>query len=257
MSKGIYVGSDKVSKLYWGTNEVKKIYKGSELVYESTPPATKGDIIRANLDGTYHNYLVAEITTTYTRLIDLKYKVGQWDSGTNNGYIESPVDLMLTEYYETFNDTAKNALKTMLISQSSYTHSSSGTKCTYLKKDNTVGYMKSGGTVSRQFRRKVFLLEFYAIRAYLNATTSMTSADTTLTYNAITNMLFGDNIPTSPSYVWLMDAYNTTPMKYIEEFNTSTGAFSYIAGNNDGIIFPQMCVDLSKIPYTIVTPSNT
>ena len=39
MSKKLTYGSDNVTSLYVGTQKVKKIYAGSELVYESTPPA--------------------------------------------------------------------------------------------------------------------------------------------------------------------------------------------------------------------------
>ena len=270
MSKKLTYGSENVTSLYVGSQKVKKIYAGSELVYESTPLVlpVKGDTITINCGDIYgvmpFRVLSMNGTKALVSIVTSENRFnGKYDSSSEASvvYPRSSIDKGMVNCLQLyFSEQFQNACEffdsTMYL-MSTYSTSASS-RYTWVKQDDTATYLAITTDPSRgseNFSRKIRIACFEDIISFLNASKGSSISTSTLNYNNITNMLFGTNSMANATY-WLMN----TGSKGIYYFNSSTGVITL--GTSTALatsrrVIPVFNINLRKIPFTIVTPSNT
>ena len=263
---GIYAGTNKATKIYAGDKEVTKIYKGTELVYESTPPAmpVRGDTISIYTGTVYETkqFRVISITNTIAKISivdnDKRFNARLDDTSRNAYYEGSSADkgmVNLLRLY--FSSSFQNACVEQTFTQKNYGSysSSASTRYKWERKDGTMQYLSNVlSNFSHDITRKIRIIGIDDIIEFFGATPNMGS-DNPLTYNNITNMLFGTITPSATYGFWMLNASSLT--KGVS-FSPSTGQLSETPNisNNYGVV-PVFYIDLTKIPFTIITPPNT
>ncbi len=263
---GIYIGANKATKIYAGDKEVTKIYKGTELVYESTPLVlpVKGDTIDINCGEIYGVKPFRVIGMNGTKALvsivtpDNSYN-GKYDGSgqASQVYPGSTIDTGMVDclrlyFSEQFQNACEFFESTMY--QVTATTSWAQTKYTWVKQNGTTTHLAFGepSRGSENFLRKIRIISIEDIITFLNGIPGATTDTSTLTFNNITNMLFGTNEQVSVTY-WFMNA-STRNVYY---FNRSDGSLS-TASNSSSIstsrrVIPVFNINLSKIPFTIET----
>ena len=236
-------------------------YRGSRPIIVSNqwmPPSkmpVKGDLIMLN--GKQYRVLkindtVAEVLAMYNSATSQAFDT----SGNSNVYANSSLDVYLSQtFYNSLSTTMQNAIVAKTFQQDSWKWSG-GTSAianyagTYKTTNNyTLSLMSTTFGVS--ISRKCYVLSCQDVIDYLEVTTSMGSADTTLTSENIWRMFWNQTTSPGSIYPWLRSAYS----------GYSDDAF-YVSGS-DGILSnygvysaravrPAFQIDLSKVEFTKV-----
>ena len=228
----------------------KSVYGGSVVSYPK-----KGDLI--TLDGKEYRVLktegsVAEVLAMYNSTDSQKFDT----SGKSNVYANSSLDVYLSQtFYNSLSTATQNAIVAKTFQQDSWYY---GSKTDAIAKYNgtyqtTNNYTLSlmSTTFGTSISRKCYVLSCQDVIDYLEVTTSMGAADTTLTSENVWRMFWNQTTSPSSTYLWLRSA----------DSGYSSLAFSVIGNLNSNIVDftsavrPAFQIDLNKISYTPATQS--
>lgn len=216
------------------------------------PVVEKGDLI--TIENKLYRVLkvngsVAEVLAMYDSTTSQDFDT----SGTSNVYANSSLDVYLSQtFYNSLSTTMQNAIVAKTFQQDSWYYGSSASaiakyngtyKTTY---NYTLSLMST--TFGASISRKCYVLSCQDVIDYLEVTTSMGSADTTLTSENVWKMFW--NQTTSPgSTSWLRSAF----------YDYSYNAF-YVSGRYGDLrngfvdspcaVRPAFQINLSKIDWT-------
>ena len=171
-------------------------YRGSRPIIvpnQWTPPVkmpVKGDLIL--LDGKQYRVLkindtIAEVLTIYNAVPSCIF-----DSGSSQTYANSALDVFLSqEFYNDLSSTIQNAIIAKTFQQDSWQRDGGSSAIanytgTYGTNNYTLSLMSA--TFGSLITRKCYVLSVQDVIDYLEVTTSMSSADTTLTSENIWKM---------------------------------------------------------------------
>lgn len=199
------------------------------------------------------NKTVAEVLAMYDSTTSQKFDT----SGNSNVYANSSLDVYLSQtFYNSLSSTMQNAIvaKTFQQDEWSWTSGSSGGTGTTIYQGiySSSGQYRVGLTNASKgasISRKCYVLSVQDVIDYLEVTTSMDIANTTLTPSNIWKMFWNQTTSPGSIYPWLRSA----------SADTSNCAF-YVYGDigslddfyvvNSGAVHPALQIDLSKIEFT-------
>lgn len=227
-------------------------YDGS-LRPDSVMPV-KGDII--TIESKQYRVLkitktTAEILAMYNSTTSQKFDASGNDS---NVYANSSLDVYLSQtFYNSLSTTMQNALVAKTFQQDSWKWSG-GTSAianyagTYQTTNNyTLSLMST--TYGSSISRKCYVLSCQDVIDYLEVTTSMGSADTTLTSENVWRMFWNQTTSPGSTYPWLRSAFSGFSYNAfcVSGSNGSLGS-SYVG--NAIAVRPAFQIDLSKVEFT-------
>ena len=213
----------------------------------------KGDLI--TLDNKTYRVLrtegsVAEVLAMYNSTTSQKF------GSSNNTYANSSLDVYLSQtFYNSLSTAMQNAIVAKTFQQDSWYRGSNTDAIakyngTYQTTNNyTLSLMST--TYGSSISRKCYVLSCQDVIDYLEVTTSMGSADTTLTSENVCRMFWNQTTSPGSTYLWLHSARS----------DSSSSAFS--VNGNDGYldsdnifsadaVRPAFQIDLSKIEWSPV-----
>lgn len=192
---------------------------------------------------------VAEVLAMYNSTTSQAFET----SGNSNVYANSSLDVYLSQtFYNSLSTTMRNALVAKTFQQDSWKWSG-GTSAianyagTYrTTNDYTLSLMST--TFGTSISRKCYVLSCQDVIDYLEVTTSMSAADTTLTSENVWRMFWNQTTSPGNTYLWLRSALS----------GRSRGAFcvdgDYGSLNygvdNASAVRPAFQIDLSKVEFT-------
>lgn len=216
----------------------------------------KGDLIM--LDGKQYRVLkmndsVAEVLAMYDATDSQAFDA----SGKSNVYANSSLDVYLSQtFYNSLSTSMQNAIVEKTFQQDSWRGNGGDHAIA-----NYIGTVRSGAqyqlslysiTYSEPISRKCYAMSYQDIIDYLEVTTSMNSANTTLTSENILKMFLNQTEPLRPGRLdsrWARSAdpnfHNTG-----RRIDLSTGNFGGAEVNVLYPIRPEFQIDLSKIDWT-------
>lgn len=215
----------------------------------------KGDII--TLDGKQYRVLkvndtVAEVSAMYNATDSQKLNA----SGDNNIYADSSLDIYLSQtFYNSLNTSLQNAIvvKTFQQDEWSWTSGTSGGtgnaiyQGTYDSSQYRIGL--TNASYGTSISRKCYVLSIQDVIDYLEVTTSMDPADTTLTSENIWKMFWNQTASPGSIYPWLRSA-NNAYSNFGFMIGGGSGYISAGMANFDNAVCPAFQIDLSKIDWT-------
>lgn len=213
----------------------------------------KGDLIM--LDG--KQYRVLKMTDTVAEVLAMYATDSQaFDaSGKSNVYANSSLDVYLSQtFYNSLSTSMQNAIVEKTFQQDSWGHNRDSVIANY------VGTVRSGAqyqlilsstTYSEPISRRCYAMSYQDIIDYLEVTTSMNSADTTLTSENIWKMFLNQTEPLGPGNpsLWARSAdslFHDTAGR----IDLGIGGFGGAGVNMLYPIRPEFQIDLSKIDWT-------
>lgn len=212
----------------------------------------KGDLITIESK----QYRVLKITKTVAEVLAMYNSTTSQafdTSGNSNVYANSSLDVYLSQtFYNSLSTTMQNALVAKTFQQDSWTRSGSAGLAkyngTYQTTNNyTLSLISMAFGVS--ISRKCYVLSCQDVIDYLEVTTSMGSADTTLTSENVWRMFWNQTTSPGRTYPWLRSASS----------DNSRSAFSVYGSNGDlnrslvddtDAVRPAFQIDLSKVEFT-------
>lgn len=196
------------------------------------------------------NGSVAEVLAMYNSVASQAFDT----SANSNVYANSSLDVYLSQtFYNSLSTTMQNAIVAKTFQQDSWFYGSSVSAIAKYNgiSQNTNNYTLSlkSTTFGVSISRKCYVLSCQDVIDYLEVTTSMGSADTTLTFENVWKMFWNKTTSPGSTYPWLRSASSAY----------SSMAF-YVDGNygrlDNGIVDytravrPAFQIDLSKIEWT-------
>lgn len=225
----------------------------------------KGTILKMNLDGTERQYRVlkkvggsvVEVLGMFNSSSTYKYNSSSTlavfsDGDSYQKYEGSTVDSYLNEtFYNTFTTAAKEAIVDKAVVQDVWATNASTGDDVYATAWGNHNLSRYNATLNVG-NRHVYLPSLPDIIDYLEATTSMTQSDTTLTQANMLKMFWNDTSSHSGVILWLLSAAkdnvgcNAVAGQYgdIGYYSVQTQTSMYVR--------PAFQIDLSKITYTEV-----
>lgn len=242
------------------SNGDQRIYSGCKPLivpnnYKYTKTLEKGSIVSIE----EKRYRVLNLNGTIAE-VQAQYNVGQHQIGnTSYGYyFDTECDTYLTNnFYESLSTNIKNAIIPKIISQDSWGYyGDDSNKFTAVSKEGTYLLYKLAdvykyGDYVGTAERNCYVISISDIIAYLNATSTMTETDTTLTYNNVAS-IFG--LDAGIDLLGLRTEGNSTSMHApaLYGYFIDTGKFYYYNSSQFPYIFPAFQIDLDKIDWSIV-----
>lgn len=226
-------------------------YDGS-LRPDSVMPV-KGDLITIESK----QYRVLKITKTVAEVLAMYNSATSQafdTSGDSNVYANSSLDVYLSQtFYNSLSTTMQNAIVAKTFQQDSWYYGSSSSAIakyngTYQTTNNyTLSLMSTTFGVS--ISRKCYVLSCQDVIDYLEVTTSMGSADTTLTSENVWRMFWNQTTSPGSTYPWLRSA---TSDSSIDAFcvNGSSGNLVNFSVGSASAVRPAFQIDLSKVEFT-------
>lgn len=213
---------------------------------------TKGDSIKMDLDGdgTAESYLVLKGSgSTFEVLAKATPSSGTSIAFAASGqtYAEGTLDAYLNStYYATLSATAKASIVDKTFTQDSWYRDNTGDPDYNGTYSTDTAYVVSLGsaTYGSEISRHIYALSVQDIIDYLEVTTDMTSANSTLNMANVQEMF---NI--TSGYVWLRPAFagNSSRAMIVDGDYGSVNS-DYATRSNAAR--PAFTIDLSKIPFT-------
>ena len=213
----------------------------------------KGDII--TLDSKQYRVLkiegtVAEVLAMYDASTSQAFNT----SVNRNVYENSSLDVYLSQtFYNSLSTTMQNAIVAKTFQQDSWYY---GNKSSAIAKyhgtfkttnDYTLSLMST--TFGASISRKCYVLSCQDVIDYLEATTSMGSADTTLTSENVWRMFWNQTTSSESTYLRLRSADSD----YADGAFNSNGSFGILSTGrvaNANAVRPAFQIDLSKIAWS-------
>lgn len=226
-------------------------YDGS-LRPDSVMPV-KGDLITIESK----QYRVLKITKTVAEVLAMYNSATSQafdTSGNNNVYANSSLDVYLSQtFYNSLSTTMQNAIVAKTFQQDSWYYGSKSDAIakyngTYQTTNNyTLSLMSTTFGVS--ISRKCYVLSCQDVIDYLEVTTSMGSADTTLTSENVRRMFWNQTTSPGSTYPWLRSAYSAYSNRafYV---SGNIGDLDYDIVDSARAVRPAFQIDLSKVEFT-------
>lgn len=226
-------------------------YDGS-LRPDSVMPV-KGDLITIESK----QYRVLKITKTVAEVLAMYNSATSQTfdaSGNSNVYANSSLDVYLSQtFYNSLSTTMQNAIVAKTFQQDSWkwnggTSAIANYAGTYQTTNNyTLSLMST--TFGTSVSRKCYVLSCQDVIDYLEVTTSMGSADTTLTSENVWRMFWNQTTSPGSTYPWLRSAYSgSSRSAFFVRGNYGFLNRSYV-GDTDAVR-PAFQIDLSKVEFT-------
>lgn len=199
---------------------------------------------------------VAEVLTMYDASTSQKFDT----SGNSNVYANSSLDVYLSQtFYNSLSTNMQNAIVEKTFQQDSWKWDGGSSAIanyagTYQTTNNyTLSLMST--TYGSSISRKCYVLSCQDVIDYLEVTTSMGSANTTLTSENVWRMFWNQSTSPGDIFIWLRSAisdfsdfafYVFGNYGYLDNFNV----------DNTYAVRPAFQIDLSKIEWTPVGGGN-
>lgn len=196
------------------------------------------------------NGSVAEVLAMY----DASTQKFDTNSSYNNIYAGNNIDTYCNNtFYNSLSTTMQNALVPKTFQQESWYY---GSNASAIAKYNgtsqiTNNYVLSlmSTTFGESISRKCYVLSCQDVIDYLEVTTSMGSADTTLTSENVWKMFWNQTTPLGTTYSWLRSANHVnSDLAFCAEGDT--GRLSTYIVDHPNAVRPAFQIDLSKIEWT-------
>lgn len=223
-------------------------YDGS-LRPDSVMPV-KGDLITIESK----QYRVLKITKTVAEVLAMYNSTTSQafdTSGNSNVYANSSLDVYLSQtFYNSLSTTMQNAIVAKTFRQDSWYYGSNSSAIakyngTYQTTNNyTLSLMST--TFGASISRKCYVLSCQDVIDYLEVTTSMGSADTTLTSENVWRMFWNQTTSPGSIYPWLRSASSVFAF-YVRG---SRGSLNSDYVDNTYAVRPAFQIDLSKVEFT-------
>lgn len=231
-------------------------FSNSVTVKKGSAMPVKGDLITIESK----QYRVLKITDTIAEVLAMYNSTTsqKFDASENysNVYANSSFDVYLSQtFYNSLSTTMQNAIVAKTFQQDSWKWSG-GTSAianyagTYKTTNNyTLSLMSTTFGVS--ISRKCYVLSCQDVIDYLEVTTSMGSADTTLTSENVWRMFWNQTTSPGSTYPWLRSAYSDYS-NYAFYVSGNIGNLDYYYVSYAYAVRPAFQIDLSKIEWTPV-----
>lgn len=213
----------------------------------------KGDLI--SIDG--KQYRVLKINDTIAEVLAMYYSSTSQsfnNSRNSNEYANSSLDFYLTQsFYKSLSTTMQNAIVAKTFQQDSWYYGSNSSAIakyngTYQTTNNyTLSLMST--TFGASISRKCYILSCQDVIDYLEVTTSMGSADTTLTSENVWRMFWNQTSSPGLVYPWLRCA-NPNDFRYAFYVNGNNGSLRDDFVDSNFAVRPAFQIDLSKVEWT-------
>ena len=210
----------------------------------------KGDLISIDKK----QYRVLKIDNTIAEVVAMYNSTESQTFGTNNIYPGSGLDDYCNDtFLRTLPEAMQNAIVAKTFKQDRWiTGNMSSALAKYQGKYGTENYIMSllSDSYSDSISRNCYVLSIQDIIDYLEVTTAMTSADTTLTDENMWKMFWNqtDRPGSGATYVlWLASATNAEAYGYT--LGAYSGSFSTPETSKKYSIRPAFQIDLSKIDF--------
>ena len=184
---------------------------------------------------------IAEVTVQFNISGSAQY-------GSSNTYDGSTQNALITSWYNSLSDEAKNAIVPKTFRQASWYNSTTGSPKYIGLNASDTAYNISLGNASfgSEITKAAYALSIQDIIDYLEVTPSMTSSNTTLTKNNLFDMVYGQN--ETQADFWLMDASaSNTRAFHVSTTNGNIATAQLTATKNRR---PAFQIDLTKIEWT-------
>lgn len=198
------------------------------------------------------NKTVAEVLAMYDSTTSQKFDARS--SGYNNTYANNSLDVYLSQtFYNSLSTAMQNAIVAKTLQQDSWQWNGGSSAIanyagTYQTTNNyTLSLMST--TFGSSISRKCYVLSCQDVIDYLGVTTSMGSADTTLTSENVWKMFWNQTTSPGSTYPWLRSANAA----YSSSAFAVYGAYGSLSGNYvdySSAVRPAFQIDLSKIEFT-------
>lgn len=226
-------------------------YDGS-LRPDSVMPV-KGDLITIESK----QYRVLKITKTVAEVLAIYDSATSqaFDTSSNsNVYANSSLDVYLSQtFYNSLSTAMQNAIVTKTFQQDSWYYGSNSSAIakyngTYQTTNNyTLSLMST--TFGASISRKCYVLSCQDVIDYLEVTTSMGSADTTLTSENVWRMFWNQTTSPGSTYPWLRSAYSGSSSLAFYVRGYRGNLYDNYVGNTIAVR-PAFQIDLSKVEFT-------
>ena len=227
-------------------------YDGS-LRPDSVMPV-KGDLI--TIESKQYRVLkitktVAEVLAMYDSTTSQKFDASGNDS---NVYANSSLDVYLSQtFYNSLSTTMQNAIVAKTFQQDSWkwnggTSAIANYAGTYQTTNNYILSLMST-TYGSSISRKCYVLSCQDVIDYLEVTTSMGSADTTLTSENVWRMFWNQTTSPGSTYPWLRSA-GSGDSDYAFYVIGRNGLLNSIIVDRASAVRPAFQIDLSKVEFT-------
>ncbi len=230
-------------------------FSNSVTVTKGSAMPVKGDLI--TLDNKQYRVLkvngsVAEVLAMYNSTDSQAFDT----RGGSNVYANSSLDVYLSQtFYNSLSTSMQNAIVAKTFQQDSWYYGSNSSAIakyngTYKTTHNyTLSLMST--TFGTSISRKCYVLSCQDVIDYLEVTTSMGAADTTLTYENVWRMLWNQTTSPESTFLWLRSAsYRDSDFAF--DVTNDYGDLSCYGVSNTLAIRPAFQIDLSKIEWTPV-----
>lgn len=231
-------------------------FSNSVTVTKGSAMPVKGDLI--TIDSKQYRVLktngsVAEVLAMYDAIANQRFAV-------NNTYAGGTIDVYLNEtFYNGLSATIKTAIVEKTFKQDSWTTNGGSSAIAnytgvYQTANNYIlSLMSTAYGIS--ISRKCYALSVQDIINYLGVTTSMNSANTTLTSENIWKMFWNQTTSIDNKRIWLRSAVQSTS----DTAFSASGTYGFLGRNNtelEGNYRPAFQIDLSKIEWSPVGGGN-
>ena len=214
---------------------------------------SKGDII--TIESKQYRVLtvtgnVAEVLAMYDASTSQKFDA----SSNSNVYANSSLDVSLSQtFYNSLSTSMQNALVAKTFQQDSWYYGSNSSAIakyngTYQTTNNYALSLMST-TFGASISRKCYVLSCQDVIDYLEVTTGMGSADTTLTTENVWRMFWNQTTSPGSTYPWLRSASSGSSRNAFSVYGSS-GGLSYFNVDYACAVRPAFQIDLSKIEWS-------
>ena len=207
----------------------------------------KGDII--SLDGVTGTFLVLNINDTVAEVLSRQnYSTNSWPSSSGQIYVGSNPDTRCnSDFYNAQSATFRAAIVDKTFRQDRWYRSTTGSPVYKGQYNTSTNYTVSLGsaTFGEEITRHCYSLSVQDILDYLEVTTSMDYADSTLKRDNVRAMY---NATSGGS--WLRSAYVGNTSQAMTA-NLAQGSIATGANSSSYYIRPAFQIDLSKIGFSI------
>lgn len=198
------------------------------------------------------NKTVAEVLAMYDSTTSQNFDARS--SGYNNTYANNSLDVYLSQtFYNSLSSAMQNAIIAKTFQQDSWEWSGGSSAIanyagTYQTTNNyTLSLMST--THGSSISRKCYVLSVQDVIDYLGVTTSMGSADTTLTSENVWKMFWNQTTSPGSTYPWLRSAFADNSRRAFN-VNGAYGNLNISYVDDSYAVRPALQIDLSKIEFT-------
>lgn len=219
----------------------------------SSPYPTKGYKIKMDLDGdgTDEVYLVLNGSSALVEVLAMATPTGGSSiqfASSGQVYENNALDVYLnTTYYATLSADAKAAIVDKTFRQDSWYANTSGNpdyNGSYSSSKTAYQVSLENASFGNEISRHVYALSVQDIIDYLEVTTDMTSADSTLNMENVQAMF-----DITSGNIWLRSAFADTS-SYAMNVNGGDGRVSNRSATYSRAARPALCIDLSQIEWS-------